>query len=129
MSDAIASFAVPPIPALAEADADAAAGAASTPAPAGTACHVACGALLPLNARRTPESCLAISSGGRRPQPGAGSRGPRRQDIEATPEAAVQLIQLDLAAASSRLEARLRYGLQRRARSVTSAGPGRRSRP
>jgi len=55
----------------------------------------------------------------------AGSRGPRRQDIEATPEAAVQLIQLDLAAASSRLEARLRYGLQCRARSVTSAGPGR----
>jgi hypothetical protein len=36
-----------------------------------------------------------------------------------------ELDQLDLAAASSRLEARLRYGLQRWARSSTSAGPGR----
>jgi hypothetical protein len=36
-----------------------------------------------------------------------------------------ELDQLDLAAASSRLEARLRYGLQRRARSATSAGSGR----
>jgi hypothetical protein len=35
------------------------------------------------------------------------------------------LNQLDLAAASSRLEARLRYGLQCRARSATSAGSGR----
>jgi hypothetical protein len=33
--------------------------------------------------------------------------------------------QLDLAAASSRLEARLRYGRQGRARSATSAGSGR----
>ena len=33
--------------------------------------------------------------------------------------------QLDLAAASSRLEARLRYGLQRWARSATSAASGR----
>jgi hypothetical protein len=36
-----------------------------------------------------------------------------------------ELDQLDLAAASSRLEARLWYGLQRRARSATSAGSGR----
>lgn len=55
---------------------------------------------------------------------GAGSRGPRRQDIEATPEAAVQLNQLDLTAASGRLETRLLYGLQCRARSATSAAPG-----
>jgi hypothetical protein len=47
------------------------------------------------------------------------------RDTEAMPRAAVQLNQLDLAAASSRLEARLLYGLQRWARSATLAGSGR----
>ena len=41
------------------------------------------------------------------------------------PRASVRLDQLDLAVASSRLEARLLYGRQCRARSVTSAGCGR----
>jgi len=52
-------------------------------------------------------------------------QAPMRAGSDSMSPAAVRLHQLDLAAASSRLEARLRYGFQCRARSATSAGSGR----